>query len=249
MTRPDAIQVNDTQTQAFGISHTSGSSGRINGTGGFRSFGVMAATGTSEELCDDGDKSDHDGGSTASEDNIQDLLDFEDGWEAPHPDLPDESEMPVDLDTEMTNPLEEDSDVNSGANERTNHHTHTTSQQTQGKETFIDRYPGDTAGHPTPKSAGAPLLPNANRCYAEQLEGQMGGAGQCPYWPFTSQLDWEVAHWAKMRGPGSTAVSELLSINGVSLTDSNQCKFTHKLCLRSSNSACEPNRSLLHQLT
>ena len=35
------------------------------------------------------------------------------------------------------------------------------------------------------------------------------------YAPFQSRIDWEFACWAKMRGPGSTAVSELLSIEGV----------------------------------
>ena len=38
-----------------------------------------------------------------------------------------------------------------------------------------------------------------------------------PWAPFTSEIDWKVAHWAKMRGPGSTAFSELLAINGVSV--------------------------------
>ncbi len=33
--------------------------------------------------------------------------------------------------------------------------------------------------------------------------------------PFNSKLDWELARWAKMRGPGSTALSELLAIEGV----------------------------------
>ena len=37
-----------------------------------------------------------------------------------------------------------------------------------------------------------------------------------PYLPFTSRLDWEFARWAKLRGPGSTAVSQLISIPGVS---------------------------------
>lgn len=35
------------------------------------------------------------------------------------------------------------------------------------------------------------------------------------YAPFPSRLDWEVARWAKLRGPTSTAVSELLNIGGV----------------------------------
>jgi hypothetical protein len=61
-------------------------------------------------------------------------------------------------------------------------------------------------------------MPDANCCYAGHLADTTGGN---PYWPFTSQLDWKVAHWAKMRGPGSTAVSELLRIESVSVvTDS-----------------------------
>jgi hypothetical protein len=30
--------------------------------------------------------------------------------------------------------------------------------------------------------------------------------------PFSSQCDWEVAHWAKMRGPTSSAMADLLAI-------------------------------------
>ena len=37
-----------------------------------------------------------------------------------------------------------------------------------------------------------------------------------PYAPFLSKLDWEVARWAKLRGPGSTAVTKLTGIEGVS---------------------------------
>jgi hypothetical protein len=33
--------------------------------------------------------------------------------------------------------------------------------------------------------------------------------------PFSSRMEWEVARWAKLRGPSSTALSELLHINGV----------------------------------
>jgi len=33
--------------------------------------------------------------------------------------------------------------------------------------------------------------------------------------PFRSKMDWSVAKWAKLRGPSSTAVTELLSIEGV----------------------------------
>ncbi|KAM6491529.1 hypothetical protein JOM56_012921, partial [Amanita muscaria] len=33
--------------------------------------------------------------------------------------------------------------------------------------------------------------------------------------PFKSQLDWEVAKWAKLRGPSSTALTEFLAIEGL----------------------------------
>ncbi|KAG2145304.1 uncharacterized protein EDB93DRAFT_1241163 [Suillus bovinus] len=37
-----------------------------------------------------------------------------------------------------------------------------------------------------------------------------------PYSPFSSQMDWDIAQWAKLRGPSSTVFSDLLSIDGVS---------------------------------
>ncbi|KIM46872.1 hypothetical protein M413DRAFT_16473 [Hebeloma cylindrosporum] len=50
--------------------------------------------------------------------------------------------------------------------------------------------------------------------YAGYVE-QMGG-GEGNIWaPFQSKLEWEVAQWAKLRGPGSTAFTELLEIEGV----------------------------------
>ena len=35
------------------------------------------------------------------------------------------------------------------------------------------------------------------------------------YFPFASQMDWEVARWAKLHGLSSTAFSDLLAIEGV----------------------------------
>jgi hypothetical protein len=37
-----------------------------------------------------------------------------------------------------------------------------------------------------------------------------------PYAPFLSRTDWEIAKWGKLRGPSSTAFTELLEIPGVS---------------------------------
>jgi len=38
--------------------------------------------------------------------------------------------------------------------------------------------------------------------------------------PFASKVDWEVAWWAKLHGPGSNSVSDLLNIEGVHISSS-----------------------------
>ncbi|KAK1230796.1 hypothetical protein PQX77_006110 [Marasmius sp. AFHP31] len=44
----------------------------------------------------------------------------------------------------------------------------------------------------------------------------LGKEGNQPTWyPFTSQVDWEIARWAKLRGPSANAFNELLNIPGV----------------------------------
>ena len=52
---------------------------------------------------------------------------------------------------------------------------------------------------------------NGNRGYRQFDNGAVN-----QYEPFSSKLDWEIACWAKTRGPGSNALTELLSIDGVS---------------------------------
>lgn len=69
---------------------------------------------------------------------------------------------------------------------------------------FIESFPGNTAGTPVP---GAEVQ-GAMRP-AEVVQGN-------PYSPFASQMDWQIARWAKLRGQGSTAMSELLGVPGVS---------------------------------
>ncbi|KAG1883994.1 hypothetical protein F4604DRAFT_1878821 [Suillus subluteus] len=59
---------------------------------------------------------------------------------------------------------------------------------------------------------------------------QMSSAEDDVIWaPFTSQIDYEVAHWAKTRGPGSTSFSDLLEIEGVceklGLSYKNSCEL------------------------
>ena len=52
-----------------------------------------------------------------------------------------------------------------------------------------------------------------------------------PYAPFLSKTEWEIARWAKLRGPGSTAFSELMGIDGVSQSILNLKKY-HRLTAR-----------------
>jgi hypothetical protein len=60
--------------------------------------------------------------------------------------------------------------------------------------------------------AGQPLTHKESRDHAY---GAALGGGDNPWAPFNSKKDWEIARWAKLRGAGSTAFSELLAIDGV----------------------------------
>ncbi|KAI0069583.1 hypothetical protein K474DRAFT_1610247 [Panus rudis PR-1116 ss-1] len=64
-------------------------------------------------------------------------------------------------------------------------------------------------------AAGAPVPQDKLNGTAYERYVSAAGSEQNPFAPFTSRIDWEVARWAKLRGPGSTAVSDLLQIPGV----------------------------------
>lgn len=68
---------------------------------------------------------------------------------------------------------------------------------------FVVPYPDERAGAPVPPPNDHQPLPD------EETN---------PYSPFANQMEWEIARWAKLRGPGSTAFSDLLAIGGVSLS-------------------------------
>ncbi|KAG1786942.1 uncharacterized protein HD556DRAFT_1313146 [Suillus plorans] len=89
-------------------------------------------------------------------------------------------------------------------------------------------YPDHRAGQPISQAE----IQNANAMYASSIDG-----AENPYAPFHSQMDWEIARWAKLRGLSSTAFSDLLSIDGVS----------ERLCLSYKN-ARELNRIIDTQL-
>ncbi|KAK7464428.1 hypothetical protein VKT23_006595 [Stygiomarasmius scandens] len=76
------------------------------------------------------------------------------------------------------------------------------------RKPYVQHYPDPRAGAPlTTQTAST----NAHEAYEQKL-----GQNHNVWAPFTSEIDWKVAKWAKMRGPGSTALTELLSIDGVS---------------------------------
>jgi len=60
------------------------------------------------------------------------------------------------------------------------------------------------------------------------------GNSDNPYAPFASKMEWEIARWAKLRGPSSMAFTELMGIKGVSLSPS----FINMFALTSSLSGC-----------
>ena len=74
-------------------------------------------------------------------------------------------------------------------------------------KTWGDVYPGPHAG--AVHSQGIPTT--------KEFENVLGGPSPNPFAPFNNQTDWELAKWAKLRGPGSTAFTELMGVTGVRL--------------------------------
>ncbi|KAJ7833407.1 hypothetical protein B0H13DRAFT_2370459 [Mycena leptocephala] len=73
---------------------------------------------------------------------------------------------------------------------------------------IVVKYPGNTAGKPISTTRN----PTSEKAYESPLKDCTSSN---PYAPLTSKMDWEVAKWAKLRGAGSTAFSDLLNIEGI----------------------------------
>lgn len=77
---------------------------------------------------------------------------------------------------------------------------------------YVERFPTHTcAGQPIAQSASD----QAAVGYA-QYAANFANAADNPYAPFRAKMEWDIVRWAKLRGKGSTASTELLSIDGVS---------------------------------
>ncbi|KAI0746222.1 hypothetical protein C8Q80DRAFT_1105448 [Daedaleopsis nitida] len=78
------------------------------------------------------------------------------------------------------------------------------------RKTHIVSFPGASAGSPLPDATASETT---NEQYASHLNHPTRESNM--YAPFRSRVDWEVAKWAKLRGAGSTAFSDLLAIEGI----------------------------------
>ena len=68
--------------------------------------------------------------------------------------------------------------------------------------------------------------------YGEELNtgDRSTGSVRPIYWPFALKLNWEIARWGKKCGPGSTALTELLEIDGVRLSSTHMISCTY-ICI------------------
>lgn len=77
------------------------------------------------------------------------------------------------------------------------------------------RSPIEVVKYPSP-TAGKPVHASSESAGYQGYKAQLGtGPTTNVYAPFVSKIDWETAEWAKLRGVGSTAVSDLFSVEGV----------------------------------
>ncbi|KAH8994678.1 hypothetical protein EDB86DRAFT_3064651 [Lactarius hatsudake] len=81
----------------------------------------------------------------------------------------------------------------------------TPSQTQQDGAPFVELFPFGAAGTPISDAESVPGY--------QALRDELGPDNT--WYPFQSQRDWDFARWAKTRGPSSTAVTELLAIDGV----------------------------------
>lgn len=66
-----------------------------------------------------------------------------------------------------------------------------------------------------PGRAGEAVEEENESGYVGYKDSLGAGSHNNPYAPFASKIDWDMARWAKLRGPGSTAVTELMGIDNV----------------------------------
>jgi hypothetical protein len=140
---------------------------------------------------------------------------LEAGWEPPRNGAPQEDtggleEEPADIrsDLDASNLDEEKSDLDNDLPQR-NFDRYVIGDgygvKPAARVLYNDKYPSSLAGKALSREESH-----------DYVYGTSLGGGDNPWAPFRSKKDWEIARWAKLRGVGSTAFSEVLAIDGVS---------------------------------
>jgi len=112
------------------------------------------------------------------------------------------------IDCNSDEDLDSDSDSDDSDNERgrlLSTEEVTNIQSEMWGEIHTEVYPGQRAG--AIHSIGIPTM--------KEFDNTLGGPPANPYSPFKSRTDWELAKWAKLQGPSSTAFTELMGVTGV----------------------------------
>ncbi|THU75786.1 hypothetical protein K435DRAFT_814023, partial [Dendrothele bispora CBS 962.96] len=78
---------------------------------------------------------------------------------------------------------------------------------------YVEKF-GGQAGAPISEYNPPAVLQGSDNGFS-YYQSQIQGSEENKWAPFSSRMDWEIARWAKMRGTGSTAFSDLLDIDGV----------------------------------
>ncbi|THU85232.1 hypothetical protein K435DRAFT_869511 [Dendrothele bispora CBS 962.96] len=73
---------------------------------------------------------------------------------------------------------------------------------------YIKFFPDPHTGAPIPGPSSRP----ENEVYLQKLCSTQWTSDENTWAPFKSEMDWRIVKWAKLRGPSSTALTELLSI-------------------------------------
>ncbi|KAH9924954.1 uncharacterized protein BXZ73DRAFT_91146 [Epithele typhae] len=131
-----------------------------------------------------------------SDDEDAENFDAERHWEPP---LPENLHRPSPSLAEEVD--EDQSQANADRQRRLN------TQDALRPKTYVVPYPENSP-------AGCPLRQQQEQSGYEATRDSLGSPNN-PYAPFCSSLDFSVAMWAKMRGPGSTALTELLAIENL----------------------------------
>jgi hypothetical protein len=142
-----------------------------------------------------------------SEDEEELVAELEPVWEPPREGAPvDETEEEL---VSNINPQEEGSELENNIGSRRAAEHVIINEGLGVKPAVVLRY-----SEKYPSSAAGKALAHGETT-DQNYRATFSGQDKNPWAPFSSEKDWELALWSKVRGPGSTAFSELIAIPGV----------------------------------